>query len=164
MLTNSYNGLSIGQDLVRAAIGGGEEPAIAYLDYAQHDSPGTRFFRAALEKGEEEVSRLFPEFRQAHPEEFDEAAINRAGYQLMSVRRFKEAIAVLKLNAEAYPESANVYDSLAEAYLSNGDKDLAVVYYRKALQAIAGDKTTEKDLLERIKKGAEEKLKELEKK
>jgi CubicO group peptidase (beta-lactamase class C family) len=163
-LTNSYNGLSIGRDLVQAAIGGGEEPAISYLNYDQHDSAGTRFFRAVLERGGEEGSRLFPEFRKAYPEEFNESTVNRVGYQLMSVRRFKEAIAVLKLNMEAYPESANVYDSLAEAYLNSGDKDLAAAYYKKALQAIPGDKTTEKDLLERIKKGAEEKLKELEKK
>lgn len=163
-LTNSFNGLSIGQHLVKAAIGGGEEPAITYLDYDQYDSPGTRFLQAVLEKGGEEASRIFPEFRKTYPEKFNEAAVNRAGYQLMSVRRFKEAVAVLKLNVDAYPESANVYDSLAEAYLNNGDKALAITYYKKALEAIPKDLRTDKELLEQLKKGAEEKLKELEKK
>ena len=99
----SIPGLSIGQDLVQAAIGGGEEPAITYLDYDQYDSAGPRFFRAVLEKGEEEAARLFPEFRKTYPEKFNEAAINRIGYQLMSARRFKAAVAVLKLNVDAYP-------------------------------------------------------------
>ena len=163
-LTNSFNGLNISQDLVKAAIGGGEEPAIAYLDYDQHDSPGPRFFRTVLEKGEGEASRLFPEFKKTYPEKFNEAAVNRVGYQLMNVRRFKEAVAVLKLNVDAYPKSANVYDSLAEAYLNYGDKELAITYYKKALEAIPMDTTADKDRLESIKTGAEEKLKELEKK
>jgi len=163
-LTNSFNGLSIGQDLVRAAIGGGKEPAIAFLGYDQYDSAGPRFFRAILEKGGEEATRLFPEFRKTYPNEFNEAAINRVGYQLMSARRFKEAIAVLKLNVDAYPESANVYDSLAEAYMNNGDKDLAITYYRKALEAIPKDPRPDKEFLVGLKQGAEDKLKELEKK
>jgi CubicO group peptidase (beta-lactamase class C family) len=163
-LTNSFNGLSIGQDLVQAAIGGSEEPAIAYLDYDQYDSAGQRFFRAVLKKGDEEVPRLFPEFRKSYPDKFNEAAINRVGYQLMSARRFKEAIAVLKLNVDAYPESANVYDSLAEAYMNSGDKDLAITTYKKALEAIPKDPRPDKEFLDQLKKGAEEKLKELEKK
>jgi len=40
--------------------------------------------------------------------------------------KVKEAIEVFKLNVEAYPESFNVYDSLGEAYMVNGDKDLAI--------------------------------------
>jgi CubicO group peptidase (beta-lactamase class C family) len=163
-LTNSFNGLSIGQDLVRAAIGGGEEPAIAYLAYDQHDSPGPRFFREVIGKGPEEAARLFPEFRTRYPGSFNEAAVNRVGYQLMSVRRFQEAIAVLKLNVEAYPQSANVYDSLAEAYMNSGDKELAVAFYKKVLEAIPGDPRPDKEFLEGLRKGAEEKLGELQKK
>jgi hypothetical protein len=32
-------------------------------------------------------------------------------------------VEVLKLNVEAYPDSFNVYDSLAEAYMNRGDRD-----------------------------------------
>jgi CubicO group peptidase (beta-lactamase class C family) len=163
-LTNSFNGLSIGQDLVRAAIGGDKEPAIAYLGYDQYDSPGPRFFRAALEKGPEEAARLLPEFRKMYPEEFNEAVINRVGYQLLGARRTKEAIAVLKFNVDAYPQSANVYDSLAEAYMNSGETELAIAYYKKALEAIPKDPRPDKEFLEQVKKGAEEHLKELEKK
>ena len=40
---------------------------------------------------------------------------------------------MLKLNVETYPQSANVYDSLGEAYLVSGDKEKAIENYRKAL-------------------------------
>jgi CubicO group peptidase (beta-lactamase class C family) len=163
-LTNSFNGLSISQDLVKTAIGGNKELGIVYLGYDQYDSPGTSFFKAVLDKGADEAVRLFPEFRKKHPDEFNEAAVNGVGYQLMNIRRYKEAIAVLKLNVDAFPGSANVYDSLAEAHLNNGDKELAITYYKKALEAIPKDTTADKGRLERIKTGAEEKLKELTKK
>lgn len=35
---------------------------------------------------------------------------------------------------EAYPQSGNAYDSLAEAYMDNGDTRLAVANYQKSLQ------------------------------
>ena len=40
----------------------------------------------------------------------------------LSARGAKE---ILKLNTVAYPNSPNVYDSLADAYLADGQKDLA---------------------------------------
>jgi Tfp pilus assembly protein PilF len=46
----------------------------------------------------------------------------------------EEAIAVFKSNVERYPNSANVYDSLAEAYEKGGKLDLARPNYEKAVQ------------------------------
>ena len=62
-----------------------------------------------------------------------EGELNSLGYGLMRQKKVREAIEILKLNVEAYPQSANVYDSLAEAYLINGDRDLAVQNYEKSL-------------------------------
>jgi Tfp pilus assembly protein PilF len=58
----------------------------------------------------------------------------RSGYQLIRSNKFKEAIAVLQLNVEAYPQSSNVYDSLAEAYMDDGDNSRSIANYRKSLQ------------------------------
>jgi tetratricopeptide (TPR) repeat protein len=54
------------------------------------------------------------------------------GYQSMVLGRFDEAITIFKINVERYPESANVYDSLAEAYERTGKLELAAPLYEKA--------------------------------
>lgn len=63
-----------------------------------------------------------------------ESLINRLGYDLVSRHRLDDAIEVFKLNVEYYPRSANVYDSLAEAYVSKGDREQGIKYYNKALE------------------------------
>ena len=163
-LTNSYNGLSICQDIIKQAIGGGKDLGIAYLDYDQHDSPGSLFLKAVLEKGAGHAAELFREFKKKNPAEFTEAAVNRAGYRLLNSKKYQEAIAVLNLNVGAYPESANAYDSLAEAYLTSNNKEQAITYYKKVLETIPRDKKADRAFLDGLKSNALAKLKELEKK
>lgn len=62
-----------------------------------------------------------------------EALLNRLGYELMEKKKLDQAIEVFKLNVESYPLSANVYDSLGEAYMVKGEKDLAIKNYEKSL-------------------------------
>jgi cytochrome c-type biogenesis protein CcmH/NrfG len=38
------------------------------------------------------------------------------------------------LNVEEYPKSSNVYDSLGEAYMAAGQKDLAIQNYEKSIE------------------------------
>jgi hypothetical protein len=40
---------------------------------------------------------------------------------------------MFKMKVEDYPKSANVYDSLGEAYMINGDKK-AAIDYKKSLE------------------------------
>ena len=61
-----------------------------------------------------------------------ENLINQLGYQLLFDGKSEEAIATFKANVERYPYSANVYDSLAEAYERGGRIDLAEPLYEKA--------------------------------
>lgn len=61
-----------------------------------------------------------------------EGLINQMGYQFLFDGKPEEAIATFKANVERYPASANVYDSLAEAYEQGGRIDLAEPLYDKA--------------------------------
>jgi predicted alpha/beta superfamily hydrolase len=63
-----------------------------------------------------------------------EALMNQLGYQLFAAGKRDEAISAFKLNVERYPSSANVYDSLAEAYEKTGKLDLARTNYERAVQ------------------------------
>jgi uncharacterized protein len=66
--------------------------------------------------------------------EVPEALVNQMGYQLLlGQKKVDEAIEVFKVNAQRYPESANVHDSLGEAYEAAGKLDLARAGYQKAI-------------------------------
>jgi len=66
--------------------------------------------------------------------DFGENELNLLGYQLLGAKKMKEAIEIFKLNVEAYPQAANPYDSLGEAYLTAGEKAPALQNYKKALE------------------------------
>ena len=65
---------------------------------------------------------------------FDEAELNSLGYELLRARRSKDAVRIFELNIEAYPNSANVYDSLGEGYANDGDRARAIANYQKSLE------------------------------
>ncbi len=59
---------------------------------------------------------------------------SQLGYSLLLSGHLSEAIEIYKLNAEAFPGSSKVFDDLGEAYMYNGDIELAIKYYTKALE------------------------------
>ncbi|WP_452226393.1 tetratricopeptide repeat protein [Lacinutrix cladophorae] len=74
----------------------------------------------------------------------NEREFNRLGYQFIREKKYLKAISVLKINASLHPESDNVYDSLAAAYLVNGDSLLAFNNYKKALQLNSRNRAAKK--------------------
>jgi tetratricopeptide (TPR) repeat protein len=86
------------------------------------------------EKGIESALQTYALLMKSNDYYVSEAQLNAIGYSLLGDKKVREAIEILKLNAVTYPESANVYDSLGEAYLISGDKDLAIRNYRKAVE------------------------------
>ncbi len=60
--------------------------------------------------------------------------MNSFGYRLMDMKKLDAAIEIFKLNTEAYPKSSNVWDSLGEAYMNKGEKELAIKNYEKSLE------------------------------
>ena len=53
---------------------------------------------------------------------------------ISTMQRLVQAIVIFKLNVESYPQSANAYDSLAEAYMMIGNKELASKNYERSLE------------------------------
>lgn len=66
--------------------------------------------------------------------DFREGPLNALGYQLLAENDLNGAIAIFKLNVEMNPNSFNVYDSLAEAYMKTGNKEQAIANYKKSLE------------------------------
>ena len=77
---------------------------------------------------------------------FKESQLNSFGYQLLQVGKIDQAIALLKLNVESYPKSANVYDSLGEAYMIKGNKEEAIMNYEKSLKLNPKNKNAEENI------------------
>jgi len=58
---------------------------------------------------------------------------------------------IFKLNVKAFPEAFNPYDSLGEAYMLAGEKELAIKNYRKSIE-INPDNENGRKMLEKLKK------------
>jgi predicted alpha/beta superfamily hydrolase len=88
--------------------------------------------------------------------ETPEFIINTLGYRYLQAGDMDKAIATFKTNVQRYPESANVYDSLGEAYENNGNPEKAAKNYEKAVNL--GEKSGDANLnvyktnLERVSK------------
>jgi Tfp pilus assembly protein PilF len=65
-----------------------------------------------------------------------EVELNTYGYRLLGRGEVDRAIDVFKVNVERHPQSWNVYDSLAEAYMTKGDTKHAIEFYEKALSMV----------------------------
>ena len=126
-------------------------PEVHILD--QIDQPG----------GAAKVGQLLEETRQHDPKAilFSEATVNFVGYEHIQFGDAKGAVEIMKLNLTAYPNSPNVYDSLSDAYLSNGQKDLARQFAKKALEFLSSDTTDNEQIRNAIRANAEQKLKQL---
>jgi tetratricopeptide (TPR) repeat protein len=73
----------------------------------------------------------------ADPDRLDasvEREMNRLGYELLERGRTGDAVEVLRLTAAVFPDSWNAHDSLGEAYLADGNTELARMEYRRSLE------------------------------
>jgi acetyl esterase/lipase/TolA-binding protein len=100
------------------------------------DRAGWKFVRVFWEEGVLRARATFEEARKRDAQAvlFQEATLNNLGYKLIQKGRVQDAVEIFRLNTEAYPQSFNTYDSLAEAYMRQGDKKLAIENYRKSLE------------------------------
>jgi len=114
---------------------------------------GAEFFQVLNTQG---VAATVELFNKKHNDDnawipFSEIRMNILGYQKLQSGEVAEAIELFKLNVMAYPESANTYDSLGEAYMLNKNIELAVKNYKKSLE-LNSENDNAKQMLKELEK------------
>jgi dienelactone hydrolase len=92
---------------------------------------------------------------------FPEGELNTYAYQVLQNGAADHAIWLFELNVEAYPKSANTYDSLSDAYLAAGKRDEALRYAEKALEVLKTDSAATEEFKTLVRDSAERKIREL---
>lgn len=125
------------------------EPTIPKPDNATNQKFSQEIIEVILKAGLQDATLMY----RNRPSNTDilEYLLNRSGYEYLSKLNYDAAIDIFSMNCLANPTSSNAYDSLAEAYMSKGDKPLAIKNYRKSLE------------LDPSNRNAEEMIKKLEK-
>ena len=148
IFTNSGNGLSVTPEIVSQIVGR-DHPAFAWMGYEPYNSPARLLFRDILARGGAAVSQ-YRESRKSRAVALSEAQVNALGYRLLGKKRVEEAVEAFKMNVEDYPNSSNAYDSLGEAYMIKGDKELSVRNYQRSLE-LNPDNTNAVEMLRRLR-------------
>ena len=88
------------------------------------------FANMIFREGLDEAVRMIREAKLSHPDSeiLEEKNLVDLGYRFLYFLGKKDyAIEIFKLYCELFPRSANAYDSLAEAYMMDGNKELAIL-------------------------------------
>jgi dienelactone hydrolase len=102
----------------------------------------SEFWKLASEPGGAvRAAQFFHDARRRDPNAlvFAELPVNLLGYDRLQAGDKEDAIALFKLNTEAYPASANAEDSLSDGYLAAGKNDMALVAEQKCVELLPGD-------------------------
>ena len=113
----------------------------------------SHFINLLRTKGVNAAIDYFHEAKEKDPSilMFSERQMNALGYKFLYKGNVADAIALFKLNVEVYPASSNVYDSLGEGYMENGEYELAIKNYQKSLE-LNPDNTNAVKKLKKIEK------------
>ena len=127
------------------------------------NTPTREFWqKAASPNGVSAAVQLFYETQQRDPRAIllPEAQLNQLGYTHLQAGRTQQAVQLFRVNTMAYPWSANTFDSLGDAYLANGQNELALRASEKAIELLAKDPGGE-DRKKAIRESAEQKIAKL---
>ncbi|HEV8537421.1 MAG TPA: YceI family protein [Bacteroidota bacterium] len=98
------------------------------------ESPQAKIYSTITQGGVEAGIQMFRKLRSADGNKIHSGILNVAGYMLLKEGKVDEALQVFGENARQFPDDKNVFDSLAEAYATKGDKSAARRYYQKTLE------------------------------
>lgn len=132
---------------------------------AEGTGPGAEFWAAVTSAQYARAREMFDAARKANPDAvlFVEQDMNLKGYEVLQAGDPSGAIVLFTMNVEAFPASANTYDSLSDAYLAAGNRVEALRFAEKALAALDADTRTPDEFKRAIRESAEKKIRELKK-
>ena len=91
-------------------------------------------------KAEEAASVLSVGLRHARDAGLvGEMDVNMLGYEFVGRGQLTLALAVFQFNVAEFPESSNVYDSLGEAYMNDGQIERAIKNYQRSIELDPGN-------------------------
>lgn len=128
--TNSANGLAIAPEMLDMVFGPAQHDILAWVKYGEFDPGGMELVQAINAGGAATALETYVRTRKAP---LGEELTNSIGYYFLREKNIPAALAVFTQNTKDYPDSFNVWDSLAEALMNNGDKTAAIRYYEKSL-------------------------------
>jgi CubicO group peptidase (beta-lactamase class C family) len=105
-----------------------------------------KMYKALKENGIDYLEQNLKTYIQQEGLEYNDIHLNMFGYELMQSGELDMAIAVFTLNTKLFPDVANVFDSLGEAYMNKGDKENAISSYKKVLAIQPGNQNAKKQL------------------
>lgn len=96
------------------------------------------------------LDELYKQFEKQYPDvKLSEGSLNNLGLQLLFKKETsQDGIKVFLFATNLYPQSANLFDSLAEAYLYVGNKHLAISNFKKSLSLDPSNQNAVKRLKE----------------
>ncbi len=123
-----------------------------------------QFIQIIRNYGIERVIELDKQFGLSNPEHpiLSGPRFTALGYGFLQSGRTDAAIEIFRMGAEAYPTSANAWDSYGEAHATNGDLKLAVECYKKALEILPLDENINPGLRDLIAANAPAIIEQLE--
>ncbi len=92
---------------------------------------------------------------------FPEPEMNAYGYRRLQAGHADEAVAIFRMNADAYPRSAGAYESLSEALMAAGDRKEALRAAELGLKALERDKTMAAELKTLLRESLERQARDL---
>lgn len=133
-----YNnaGLNITADILDVFLGKQTWWTTKWLGYGFKKPAEMKAFRAQLPKyGYDHAANVVENEKKKNPAyQLPEDDLNDFGFMLMRNEQKTEALEIFKLNLSLYPNSANGYDSLAEAYEALGQKEPAIKNFKRSLE------------------------------
>jgi len=130
IMANSDNGIAVGNYVMQSVA----------KEYAWNFTPDQQSAADVLmliadARGRQAALKRYSELkRPASPYNLDENTLIQLGYHFLLAGNTDDALSVFKLEVQDYPKFWNAYDSVGEAYMKAGQKDLAIENYQKSVE------------------------------